>query len=180
LTPATIFRQEEQEMNSRNEGALQRRTVMKAGGAAAAGALLAGCVIQQPPAAAPPPSATEPATQPPPASGTKNPAPKKPAPKKPAGPPALVKLDDVPVGGGVVLGDQKVVVTRDKSGKASAFSAVCTHQGCLVASVAAGTIDCPCHGSKFDAGTGEPVAGPAQSPLPRVEIQQRDGAVFRA
>ena len=162
-------------MNSRNEGALQRRTVMKAGGAAAAGALLAGCVIQQPPAAAPPPPATEPATQPPPASATK-----KPAPKKPAGPPALVKLDDVPVGGGVVLGDQKVVVTRDQAGKASAFSAVCTHQGCLVASVAAGTIDCPCHGSKFDAGTGEPVAGPAQSPLPRVEIQQRDGAVFRA
>lgn len=162
-------------MNSKNEGALQRRTVMKAGGAAAAGALLAGCVIQQPPAAAPPPPATEPATQPPPASGTK-----KAAPKKPAGPPALVKLDDVPVGGGVVLGDQKVVVTRDQAGKASAFSAVCTHQGCLVASVAAGTIDCPCHGSKFDAGTGEPVAGPAQSPLPRVEIQQRDGAVFRA
>ncbi len=162
-------------MDSRNEGALQRRTVMKAGGAAAAGALLAGCVIQQPPAAAPPPPATEPATQPPPASATK-----RPAPKKPAGPPALVKLDDVPVGGGVVLGDQKVVVTRDQAGKASAFSAVCTHQGCLVASVAAGTIDCPCHGSKFDAGTGEPVAGPAQSPLPRVEIQQRDGAVFRA
>jgi Rieske Fe-S protein len=161
-------------MTSYDEGAMQRRTVMRAGGFAAAGVLLTGCVIQQPPAAAPPVPATEPAqpTKAPPAG-------KKPA-KKPAAKPVLIKLDQVPVGGGVVLGDQKLVVTRDDSGKASCFSAVCTHQGCLVASVGNGTIDCPCHGSKFDAGTGEPVAGPAQSPLPRVQIQQRDGAVFRA
>lgn len=92
----------------------------------------------------------------------------------------LVQGADVPAGGGVVLEEPKTVVTRGDDGTARAFSAVCTHQGCLVDSVADGTINCPCHGSKFDAATGEPVAGPAPTGLDPVAVEERDGAVYPA
>jgi Rieske Fe-S protein len=87
---------------------------------------------------------------------------------------------DIPAGGGVILKDKNVVLTKDQSGKVSAFSATCTHQGCVVTAVEGGTINCPCHGSKFDASSGAPVAGPAPKPLPAVAVQQRDGAIFQA
>jgi nitrite reductase/ring-hydroxylating ferredoxin subunit len=71
----------------------------------------------------------------------------------------------VPVGGGVVLGERGVVVTQPKSGQFKAFTAVCTHQGCTVAEVRNGTINCPCHGSRFSADDGSVVHGPASRPL---------------
>jgi len=80
----------------------------------------------------------------------------------------VVALADVPAGGGVVLQAEQVVVTRDAQGDVHAFSAVCTHQRCLVSGVADGAISCPCHGSVFDAATGEVVRGPATAPLPAV------------
>jgi Rieske Fe-S protein len=92
----------------------------------------------------------------------------------------LAKVADIPAGGGVILKEQSVVLTKDASGKVCAFSAICTHQGCVVTDVGDGTINCPCHGSKFDATTGERVAGPAKAPLPAVAFKQRDGAIFQA
>ncbi|MCK9902547.1 twin-arginine translocation pathway signal protein [Parafrankia colletiae] len=92
----------------------------------------------------------------------------------------LVQLSDVPPDGGVVLSDAGIVLTRDSGDGIQGFSAVCTHQGCLVSSVAQGQINCPCHGSSFDARTGEPVAGPARTKLPPVAVTVRDNAVFRA
>jgi Rieske Fe-S protein len=87
----------------------------------------------------------------------------------------LVAVADVPDGGGVIVGS--VVVTRSGT-QVRAFSAVCTHQGCTVNRVSDGKIDCPCHGSVFDASTGAVVAGPAPSPLPPVSISVRNGEVF--
>ncbi|MDT3439832.1 MULTISPECIES: Rieske (2Fe-2S) protein [unclassified Pseudofrankia] len=92
----------------------------------------------------------------------------------------LATLDQVPAGGGLILQDSKIVITRGTGTDVHAFSAVCTHQGCVVAKVADGTINCPCHGSKFDASTGAPVAGPAPSPLAPVAVTVRDNAVFKA
>ncbi|WP_241835395.1 Rieske (2Fe-2S) protein [Pseudofrankia asymbiotica] len=92
----------------------------------------------------------------------------------------LATLDQVPAGGGLILSDKKIVITRGTGTDVHAFSAVCTHQGCTVAKVADGTINCPCHGSKFDASTGAPVAGPAPSPLAPVAVTVRDNAVFTA
>ena len=72
---------------------------------------------------------------------------------------------DVPVGGGTVLSSRKVVVTQPTKGDFKAFTAICTHQGCLVSQVVDKTIVCPCHGSRFSITDGQPVSGPAQSPL---------------
>ena len=77
---------------------------------------------------------------------------------------------DVPVGGGKILADQKVVVTQPVAGTYKAFSAVCTHQGCVVASVANDAINCACHGSVFSATDGSVTGGPAPSPLSAVAI----------
>lgn len=75
------------------------------------------------------------------------------------------------MGGGTIFKDQKVVVTQPTAGQFKCFSAICTHNGCTVGSVANGTIDCPCHGSKFNVADGSVAKGPATKPLPEQPIK---------
>ena len=82
----------------------------------------------------------------------------------------LTPTSDVPVGGGVILADEGLVVTQPEEGTFKAFSSKCTHQGCQVTKVA-GTIDCPCHKSKFSITDGSPESGPATSPLPETTVK---------
>jgi nitrite reductase/ring-hydroxylating ferredoxin subunit len=90
---------------------------------------------------------------------------------------ALVGTAQVPVGGGVILPDQNVVVTQPTQGSFAGFSATCTHQGCLLATVTSGTINCGCHGSQYSITTGDNVVGPLGSPpgsvapLPKVPVK---------
>ena len=77
---------------------------------------------------------------------------------------------DVPVGGGKILTGQQVVVTQPKKGDFKAFTAVCTHAGCIVATVSGGTINCNCHGSKFSITDGSVVNGPAKKPLESLQV----------
>jgi Rieske Fe-S protein len=84
----------------------------------------------------------------------------------------------IPVGGGVAYTAAKVVVTQPTKGVYKAFSAVCTHVGCICNQVADGTINCPCHGAKFKITDGSVVAGPATSPLPPATISVTDGKVM--
>ena len=88
----------------------------------------------------------------------------------------LTAVDDVPDGGGLVLGDQRVVLVRSGD-EVRAFSSTCTHQGCTVDGVSDGVITCPCHGSTFDAATGDVVTGPATRPLDPVQVDVADGVV---
>jgi Rieske Fe-S protein len=108
-------------------------------------------------------------------------APPAPAPAPPAVPAGevtvLAAVADVPVGGGVVLADRDVVVTQPVSGTFKAFSATCTHQGCAVSEVSNGTINCPCHGSRFAVADGSVTAGPATTPLPETTVAVQDNAV---
>jgi nitrite reductase/ring-hydroxylating ferredoxin subunit len=104
-----------------------------------------------------------------------------------AGPGAvLTKTKDVPVGGGVIIGNQNVTVTQPVKGTFKGFSATCTHQGCLLASVASGTINCGCHGSQFSITDGSNVAGPNGEPagsvaaLPGVKLKVEGGNILTA
>jgi len=90
----------------------------------------------------------------------------------------LAAIDTVPQGGGLILRDPAIVLTRTSSDEVHAFSAVCTHQGCTVDKVADGTIDCPCHGSRFDVNTGAVRTGPAGRALPRIPIVLRAGRIY--
>jgi Rieske Fe-S protein len=74
---------------------------------------------------------------------------------------ASIPKTDVPVGGGKIVADQRVVVTQPTAGTYKAFSAVCTHQGCVVSGVDATKITCACHNSSFSTTDGSVLAGPA-------------------
>ena len=86
----------------------------------------------------------------------------------PAGP--LTTAAEVPVGGGAILREEQVVVTQPTEGEFRCFTAVCTHQGCIVSSVESGGIRCECHGSAFSIDDGTPVNPPATEPLAEFEI----------
>jgi Rieske Fe-S protein len=90
----------------------------------------------------------------------------------------LGAITEIPVGGGKVFAGPKVVVTQPVKGQFKAFSAVCTHVGCVCNAVAGGTIDCPCHGAKFKISDGAVVAGPATSPLPARTIAISAGKIL--
>ncbi|MGW6691385.1 Rieske (2Fe-2S) protein [Streptomyces sp. NPDC054961] len=140
-----------------------RRTVLAAGASALAGGVLTAC------------GSSDGAKSP--AEGGSSSSPQDPAVAAPASPSAsapqtkaLLKTSEVPVGGGTVLKDEKLVVTQPTAGSFRCFTAVCTHQGCLVNKVEAGTIDCPCHGSKFKVADGAVAHGPATKPLAEKKI----------
>ncbi|MFF7793245.1 Rieske 2Fe-2S domain-containing protein [Streptomyces sp. NPDC007991] len=89
----------------------------------------------------------------------------------------LASTDEIPVGGGKIFPDEKVVVTQPEQGRFKAFSAICTHMGCTVASVSDGTINCPCHGSKYHVADGSVAHGPATRPLPAEQITVKGNSV---
>jgi Rieske Fe-S protein len=90
----------------------------------------------------------------------------------------LGAASEIPVGGGKVFTAAKVVVTQPAMGEFKAFSAVCTHVGCLCNQVADGTINCPCHGSKFKITDGSVVTGPAPTALAAASVTVTDGKVM--
>ena len=85
----------------------------------------------------------------------------------------VAKLADVAVGKTIAVklpDGTPGLLTRTGAQAVVCFSAICTHQGCTVAP-AGGELQCPCHGSVFDARTGKPKSGPAPSPLPTVQVK---------
>ena len=84
----------------------------------------------------------------------------------------LAAVSSIPVGGAVSAtgkDNAKLLVCQPTKGKIVAFSAICTHMGCTVAP-GIKTLNCPCHGSKYDVATGKVVAGPAPQALPSVVV----------
>ncbi|AGB21809.1 Rieske Fe-S protein [Mycobacterium sp. JS623] len=86
----------------------------------------------------------------------------------------IAKTADVPVGSGVIVNE--VVVTQPTAGVFKGFSSTCTHKGCTVDKIADGTIDCPCHGSKFNL-DGTVAKGPADKPLPAENISVQGDSI---
>ena len=91
---------------------------------------------------------------------------------------ALAATSKIPVGSGMIFHEPQVVVTQPTAGEFKAFSAVCTHMGCIVNQISNQTIDCPCHGSQYSITTGAVVAGPAPRPLPAKQIKVSGGSIF--
>jgi Rieske Fe-S protein len=127
------------------------------------------------PATATDPAATDPAATPAagpaatPASGATSAA---------AAAGALATTSEIPVGGGMIIDAEVVVVTQPSAGEFKAFSAVCTHLGCIVNKISDGRIDCPCHGSQYSIKDGSVLAGPAPRPLPAKQIKITGDSIF--
>ncbi len=121
---------------------VSRRTALTLGGVAASSLALVACS----------------------AAGTSTP----PAAEAPTEPTEVGTLADLPVGGtaSAELGDTPILLSRVSEDEVKAFSAICTHQQCVVAQ----DFGCPCHGSVFDPATGEPTTGPAMQPLPEYTV----------
>jgi Rieske Fe-S protein len=76
--------------------------------------------------------------------------------------------EDVANGNGAIMrqGLKKIALYRDDAGKLHQFSATCPHlKGVVAWNSAEQTWDCPCHGSRFSATTGDVLHGPALSGL---------------
>ena len=86
-----------------------------------------------------------------------------------------VRVEDVPLGGALVLPEQGFAVTRTATGAIDVLSLACTHLGCRVTATEDGFV-CPCHGSAFDR-SGQVVRGPARLPLHRLTHSQTDGVL---
>ncbi|MBI1825847.1 MAG: Rieske (2Fe-2S) protein [Planctomycetes bacterium] len=97
------------------------------------------------------------------------------------------KAEDVEVKGGenlkpgehstVQVRGKAVIVRRDPGGLA-AYSAVCTHLGCLVKwDAGKEQFLCPCHAAVFNA-RGQVVSGPAPAPLPEYKVKDVGGKVY--
>jgi Rieske Fe-S protein len=110
----------------------------------------------------------------PPPAANPAPPPSTPAPPSPsATAPASAAVSTIPIGGGTIFPDYRLVVTRPAAGDLRAFTAICTHDGCMLTAVTDATIVCPCHGSRFAITDGAVVHGPALRGLtPRtIEVQ---------
>src|SRR4051794_1934172 len=93
----------------------------------------------------------------------------------------LATLDSITVGEAVAaqLDGKPVLVSRPTASSAACFSAICTHQGCTVAP-AGRQLQCPCHGSVYDAATGAVISGPAPRALDRIPVAVDSGKVVPA
>lgn len=94
----------------------------------------------------------------------------------------LATVADIPVGSAVSAtapDGRPLLVSRPTDASVVCFSAICTHQGCTVAP-AGNELDCPCHGSRYDAATGKVIGGPAPAPLHPFAVKVEGGRVFPA
>jgi len=89
----------------------------------------------------------------------------------------LGPASEVPVSGGKIFESLEVVVTQPKPNDFRGFSTICTHTGCNVAEVVDGTINCPCHGSKYHL-DGTVARGPAPRPLPSRPVRVANGQII--
>ena len=162
--------------------AVARRAVLRAAGliglTGAGAAALSACADASggSPSAAPAASETSAPTTPSPTADTTSPKPSASTAAAPKGP--SVATSKVPVGGGVILEDADYVVTQPSKGKYKAFSKICTHQGCPVASVNDGVIHCDCHGSEYSIEDGSVTNPPAPKPLAKAKTTVFEDKVY--
>lgn len=144
---------------------VSRRMMLVAGGTGA-GLLLAACA----PSPETSPGSDVPHTEAPSSSG---------GPSGGGSPTEVALVSDIAVGDSIsaTLDGAPILLAQPVAGTIVGFSAICTHQGCVVLP-AKTEFDCPCHGSRFDAATGAVLKGPAQKPLPAVAVTVSGDAIL--
>ena len=88
---------------------------------------------------------------------------------------------DFPAGQGKVVpvNDKPVIVVNTAQGGLKAFSAICTHLGCIVEwDQNRQFILCPCHDGRFNAVNGAIISGPQPAPLPPLALTVEDDVVY--
>ncbi|GAB4543118.1 MAG: Rieske (2Fe-2S) protein [Anaerolineae bacterium] len=88
---------------------------------------------------------------------------------------------DFPAGQGKVIpvNDKPVIVVNTTQGGLKAFSAICTHLGCIVEwDQPRQFILCPCHDGRFNAVNGAVISGPPPAPLPQLALTVEQDAVY--
>ena len=86
---------------------------------------------------------------------------------------ALAKLADIPIGGAISAKDATggdIIITRPTNTTVAAFTSICTHMGCTV-KPSSQTFVCLCHGSTYDARTGDRLSGPARAGLAKINVK---------
>ncbi|MDG4860758.1 Rieske (2Fe-2S) protein [Streptomyces sp. T-3] len=96
----------------------------------------------------------------------------------PTAPVDLGAADEVPAGGAKLYREQRLLVNRTNDDKYTAFSAQCTHAGCVLDKIEKDEGNCPCHHSRFNVKTGEVVKGPATVPLPEIPVRVEGGKLI--
>ena len=162
-----------------DRGSVSRRGVL-AGSAAMAALALGACAGSSQTSSGPAPTSAEPTTP--------EPSPTEPSPQDTQSSDGgtsgeAIAATGFPVGGGVVVASTSqgpVVVTQPADGQYKGYNGRCPHAGCPVGEVLENTIICNCHGSTFDASTGDRLEGPAPTGLEPVAIQVSDGEIYLA
>ena len=88
---------------------------------------------------------------------------------------------DFPAGQGKVVpvNDKPVIVVNTTQGGLKAFSAICTHLGCIVEwDQQRQFILCPCHDGRFNPLNGAVISGPPPAPLAELALTVEDKAVY--
>lgn len=75
--------------------------------------------------------------------------------------------NDIPLG--ISFFEKYYLIRTENSLRA--FSTTCTHAGCRIGKSAGKTLQCNCHGSRFEAETGNPLKGPAIKLLQEFECR---------
>jgi Rieske Fe-S protein len=75
--------------------------------------------------------------------------------------------------------DHPCLLIRLRDGRLVAFGQQCSHLSCaVIPEPAQGQLRCPCHNGAFEINEGRPIAGPPRRPLPRIELEVRDGIIY--
>jgi nitrite reductase/ring-hydroxylating ferredoxin subunit len=92
----------------------------------------------------------------------------------------VCKTTDIPVGSGKRFDVEGVpiLITQPTKDVFRGFSAVCTHAGYVMSTVANSEIKCDNHGAVYNADDGSVIKGPAQRALGKVNVEVQGDAVL--
>jgi nitrite reductase/ring-hydroxylating ferredoxin subunit len=103
------------------------------------------------------------------------------APTESASAPVEVcKTTDIPVGSGKKfdVSGTPILITHPSQDVFRSFSAICTHAGWVMSSIADSEITCDNHGAVFNADDGSVIKGPAQRALGKITVEVQGDAVL--